>query len=330
MTENVALFPVFDGVRFGYMDRTGQVKIDFRFQEANCFCDGLALVRLPCKGDPEGVQAFIDESGEPVIGPGPPLNFSGRDDWLSMPELGSYSLWEYVDFSEGRALFWDNRLRKMGYVDKTGVLCIPVRFNDAQRFSEGLACVEKSAKRPFFIDRCGRTTAEIDCESASCVLKEGMARFCVRMPEGYRWGYINRDGCQAIPLDDRFRFAYQFSEGLACVVGLDDKCGFIDKCGHVVLPMTYDFASDFSNGNALTIRGSKGHIVDQSGAIIHSLRMDCSNLATGGVAEGVFYLASLFRDGLAWVKMDKKSAGYINHEGVFVWKSPNWPYPRDD
>jgi hypothetical protein len=33
---------------------------------------------------------------------------------------------------------------------------------------------------------------------------------------------------------------------------------------------------------------------------------------------------------LAWVKMDKKSAGYINHEGVFVWKSPNWPYPRDD
>ncbi len=43
-----------------------------------------------------------------------------------------------------------------------------------------------------------------------------------------------------------------FQEGLA-LIELNDKYGFIDKTGNVVIPLQFDYAHDFSEGLAESI-----------------------------------------------------------------------------
>jgi len=90
---------------------------------------------------------------------------------------------------------------KNGFVDSAGHLVIPMIYNSAGNFSEGMAAVsKKSGGRNFF------------------------------------YGYIDRSGKEVIPFS--FESADEFSEGLAAVK-LNGKWGFIDKEGNVVIPYKY-------------------------------------------------------------------------------------------
>ena len=127
---------------------------------------------------------------------------------------------EANDFSDGMALVKTEK--GFGFIDKTGKEAIPCKYDYARDFHEGLACVDDGY---LFIDRTGREV--------------------LRLPK------------DIIPGD--------FSEGLASAVRVGAKRGYIDKCGQVVIPCEYDEVGAFHEGRALVRIGEKSFYIDRAG-----------------------------------------------------------------
>ena len=112
-------------------------------------------------------------------------------------------------------------------------------------------------------------------------------------------GYIDKYDNEVIPMV--YDYAYDFSDGIA-KVGLNSKCGFIDKSGNEVVPIIYDNAGDFSDGIALVELNGKFGYIDKLGNEVIPIKYD--NLGD-------------FDDGLAWAMLNNKQ-GYINKSGNVV------------
>jgi hypothetical protein len=149
-----------------------------------------------------------------------------------------------------------------------------------------------------------------------------------------KWGYINHAG--QFVTRPQFDDAASFSEGLASVAiarkisppekeptlveqllspkpfESPNRYGFINKAGEIVVPTTYNYASDFSGGLAPVCTGDR-----QDGK--------CGYInAAGEVAiEFRFDGAGNFSEGLAPVRVGKKY-GYIDKTGHYVSDKLNW------
>lgn len=156
----VKRYPVCEGGRWGYIDDRGQIAIPMQFLAADVFSEGLADVTLVHEHNEHGIRAFIDTSGEIVIGPGPPQDgYRGYESWRRSFAAGSRSWWTWSDFHDGLARFYDDRACRWGYMDTTGKLTIRPKYTDSSDFSEGLARVSDDENRnipEFIIDKAGR------------------------------------------------------------------------------------------------------------------------------------------------------------------------------
>ena len=83
----------------------------------------------------------------------------------------------------------------------------------------------------------------------------------------------------------------------------NDKYGYIDKTGKVVIEPQYERASDFSEGLAAIAVEKKWGYIDTTGKT---------------VIEPQFDAAGKFTDDLAPVKVEKKT-GYIDKTGKYIW-----------
>ncbi len=104
--------------RFGYIDRSGEVFIEPRFEIAQDFGEGLAAVRRKS----HDLWGFIDRAGKPVISPR--FEQAGR-------------------FSEGLCAVRENGL--WGYINPKGKWVIRPRFAEARQFLEGLAAAREGS-----------------------------------------------------------------------------------------------------------------------------------------------------------------------------------------
>lgn len=97
---------------------------------------------------------------------------------------------------------------KVGFKDQNGKVVIVAKYEIAEDFSEGLACVSLNDK----------------------------------------WGFIDETGKVVIPFmyNSGYGTGSKFSQGLASV-SIDDKYGYIDKTGKTVIPFEYNEAWDFNN-----------------------------------------------------------------------------------
>jgi hypothetical protein len=112
----------------GYIDKTGQVRIEPRFAIARPFREGLAAVR-PTNTNEWG---YIDKTGKIVIQPR----------WLNQDGGPG-------DFHEGLASM-NLSVDRWGFIDKTGKFTIQPRFLIVGNFSDGLAgaCAEDATADP--------------------------------------------------------------------------------------------------------------------------------------------------------------------------------------
>lgn len=94
-----------------------------------------------------------------------------------------------------------------------------------------------------------------------------------------KWGFIDRTGKVIVP--PQFKNAKEFSEGRAGVK-VKDKFGFIDQTGKVVIPIQFDKVREFSEGLAAVEIGRKWGFVDKSGKMVISPRFT----ETGSFHEG--------------------------------------------
>lgn len=145
--------------------------------------------------------------------------------------------------------------KKWGYViDDNWV--VPARFEHAQSFSEGVACV-KLYNKYGFINTTGDLIINYSYDRAYS-FSDGLAAVSVNG----KWGFINKTGEMVIPY--KYDGALSLSEGLAAVA-VNGKWGFIDRFGNCVVPYSYDAANSFADGLAHVLRGNTWGFVDHKG-----------------------------------------------------------------
>ena len=100
----------------------------------------------------------------------------------------------------------------------------------------------------------------VDCREYSYVGPFCDGRAVVCREE--RYGFIDDNGSLVIPL--RYVFASNFREGLA-VVRVNDKFGYVDTTGKMVIKAEFDHAGRFRCGRARVERNGEGFYIDRCG-----------------------------------------------------------------
>lgn len=176
------------------------------------FSEGMALIET------DKSIGFINEQGVEVV-----------------PPDGKY-LWG-GDFSEGMAIVGKKNEKGWrdyaGFINKLGEVIIPLIYQDAKRFGEGLAPVKKDNK----------------------------------------WGFIDKTGKTIIPFDYYNAYTFSCGLANVEKKDSDEfysKSGYIDKKGGIIIPTNYKSVSDFhklSSGYRAFVQDNdnKYHLIDNKG-----------------------------------------------------------------
>jgi len=224
------LFPIVRAAQWGFIDRSGKVRVEPQFAAVLDRETGTALVM-------QGVILFEPEYTRSSSFPKglEPVQFTGpRGKWGYIDPHGLPVIPPQFDraygFSEGVAAVVAGG--HYGYADRMGRMVIAPRYDDAQEFCEGLARITIGDKMGF-INARGDTVLEPELDWAWS-FSEGLAAF--QSSSTHQTGYVDRNG--KIVIDARFNLAGRFREGLA-PAGLPTLFGFIDRRGEVAVPPAY-------------------------------------------------------------------------------------------
>jgi hypothetical protein len=227
------LAPVMLNGKWGYIDKTCYEVIPLKYDTVMHFnqsSQSLAKVRL------NGQWGYIDRTGKEIV----PCRYSEAqlsgelskvksNNTGSVPEtteekVGSNKKYEYTwNFYEGLAKVRFNG--KWGYIDKSKNEIIPVQYDYAWDFNQGLKglALVKLNDKYYYIDTKGDRWKYDEAydftENLAPVMLDG------------KWGYIDRNRNEVIPC--KYDEVKYFSKGLARV-RLNDKWFFIDKTGKYV------------------------------------------------------------------------------------------------
>lgn len=213
-----------------------------------------------------------------------------------IPSVAYYCQGEYPVFSEGLAMMYkfipDDRIDSLavwGYINVSGDVSIPFKYNHAENFNDGVAfanivITEKDGtfieNKNIILDKTGKEHPLSEEYRNIQLFHEGIAivsndlRFC----HG-KWGFIDSLGREITPL--KYDQVWEFSEGLAAVnigaIGCEGgKWGFIDKKGKVVIPIKYDYVGmidggydlfGFQFGKAIVGLGKESFYIDKKGVL---------------------------------------------------------------
>lgn len=103
--------------------------------------------------------------------------------------------------------------------------------------------------------------------------------------ENQRWGFVDAEG--RVVVTPQFIFAGDFHEGLASVrIGRthEFKEGYIDITGRLVIEANLDGSGDFSEGLAVMARGNKYGYIDRNGKSAISPQFEDASAFSQGVA----------------------------------------------
>jgi hypothetical protein len=225
------------GLKWGYIDKSGNFVIQPRFEDAEEFSEGLAAVRVGAEGT--SGWGFIDRSGRIAIGPN----------------------WDHVSsFSRGLAIVRTGNefTGRDRVIDKRGVYVSDLKSGTVVPCGNGLTLVgvtvgwvEGGVKRHYgFVDEFGTYVIKPAFDDAFC-FTEGMAAVRVGDEVLGKWGFIDRTGTFVI--EPRWGFAFPFRDGIATVAhagGVKNKWGAIDRTGLEIIPLQYPEPLHFDDGLA--------------------------------------------------------------------------------
>ncbi|MCL1863707.1 MAG: WG repeat-containing protein [Defluviitaleaceae bacterium] len=306
---------------YGFIDKTGELVIDFQFTWAGCFHDGVAVAR---KGDMVGV---IDTTGQAII-PFIYTSLNSNWDWgrpytngLVVARLGDWQTgvsgvldregntvipFEFASISLGSggsmiATIRDGENRRTGMLNQDGEVIVPFEYNWIGMFREGLAPVNKN-NQVGFINEAGELVIPMI------------------------------DGHVSIRGDDprwmaRWAHHGEFEDGFAVISkavwdGLErwdsNYLGLIDTEGNVILPFEFDMINSFSEGLATVGIGEAINIDEYGwfGDLIYTFGV-IDKSGNFVIPMGEFDSIGVFRDGIAIARRDGQT-GAINRYGNVV------------
>lgn len=303
------LYPVRVGEKWGYIDRTGTIRICPQFTNANRFSEGFAPVKL------RGHTGILDISGKLVC------------------ELDHYSI---LPFQNGRARFRPIENGKFGFLDTDGNTVIPPIYEQAQLdFWEGLVFAKRDDVDCIH-DLSGRVVHTCPRDSMKSGFSHGLAAKADR--EGVI-GYINTDFTWQIR--PQYLYGCVFSENKAYVELGSDERAYIDTIGTVLFQGRFSCGNPFSEGVAAVWTRPGEVFLDAMGQQLFGRTF----LSLGSFREGYatvefqpgrigyidrsgkvvipadFEIAYPFRAGVAQVQMPGEySPSYIDTTGKFIWR----------
>lgn len=234
------LFPTERNGKWGYVDKTGKIKLPFNYSSASYFNAGLAHISFS-----ERSHGFIDKSGKMII----PLDSSYvNNDYYFSDGLCSVQLYTSNQNlrNDGMCL---TCLDDWGFIDKQGKVVIPFTYELVGDFSEGLAGVSDYHDSWGFIDKSNKIVIPINYKSVGS-FKEGLAS----VKRGNKEGFIDKNNQIIIPFE--YENTSYFNEGLADVKK-NKKWGFINKSNQVIVPFDYEYVYGFTEGLAKVKKNDK-------------------------------------------------------------------------
>lgn len=205
---------------------------------------------------------------------------------------------EADNFSEGLAVIKQDG--KYGYITKTGALTIAARFDDALPFHEGHAVVELKGKLGM-INRSGEFIIPAQYEDLGN-LTNGLAYFL----KDSLYGYFDSKGIVRIP--PTFTEAFDYENGKA-IVSKNNFYGLIDQYGTTFIPMKYDDLRPYENQIYLAMSNDYWGLISISGDTILAFEYD--------------YIGKMFCNRALVEKED--SYNYIDPRGNLI--LTNWLIP---
>jgi WG containing repeat len=283
---------------YGYIDRTGKLKIPAQFSEASNFSEGLAVVRIISKEDGKSsLYGYIDKTGKSVIMP--QFTYAGNFSGGLAP----------VDGLDGK-----------GYIDQQGKMVLKLNYASVGEFSEGLAPVsikvkglEYDEQRYGYINRQGKLVIPFKFKTARN-FSQGLA--VAELPNNGARGYINKQGKFTIKIPQLdIYIAGGFHEGMAAVELSSGACSaaayceykYIDRQGKIIFPSKFVSAGAFSAGLAPVATGGGGR---DAGGFYPATNWGFINKQGKFMTDNKLEDAGNFSEGLAKVKINSKY-GYI-------------------
>lgn len=304
------LAPVCLDDKWGYIDRSGNMVIEPQFDEADNFEDGLANVRI---GEyDEARWGCIDVTGKMVIEPlyENKVSFNGRA--LALTVINGKNV--IID-RQGKIVlviqddyycYFTEEFEGCGYIIKVGEQygivnekgwLLEPQFDFILVNGEIALVVQDEAIGA--IKKNGKWLFEPDESVMAYNIDDDLYQITINEKEGL----LDENGWLVEPKYDRIG---DFAEGLASVL-LNDKVGFIDTTGKVVIKPKFELASIFmpsyEDGLAAVGKNGKVGLINKKGEwVIQAIFDDI---------ETPFY------DGMARAVVDEKY-GIINEQGVWV------------
>ncbi len=312
------LFPIEIKGKWGYMNQVGAMVIDPRFDLADDFNEGKAVVAL------NNLPCVINEKGKVIIDTGLYRSIGLFSEGLSyvkdfynhkfyiddngnkIIEL-SDSIYDARPFHHGLAVVgtqFDYHEKKFevdistiafrfAYINKTGKYITPFKFDDADDMQDGIARI-KSGTLFGWIDSTGVEIVKPKFNLLDLFF-ENKAAFSIQG----KWGFVNRSG--EIVIKPVFDLCFDFHDGMAGIM-LNGKYGFINQTGKVIIDAKYDQIQAFSEGKAAVMKDGKWGFINTSGEMVIPFRFDN---------------ASVFSEGMCAVLV-KRHWGFINNNGNLV------------
>ncbi|MES2773942.1 MAG: WG repeat-containing protein [Bacteroidota bacterium] len=205
---------------------------------------------------------------------------------------------------------------KWGFVNRAGKEIIPPKFDSivSDFNKKGMAVISNSGKM-FSIDKTGKITKALNGlpwgkdqdlpwrTSKFAEFFDGVDDFnhgLARVNKNNKAGFINNKGEIVIPLE--YDEIFIFSEGKA-IAKKNKKWGFINEKNETVIPFEYDGLHQFLGGKAPVKLGDKWGYINTAGKVIVPIEYQT--------------VAYRFREGLSLVEKGGKW-GYIDTTGVVV------------
>ncbi len=253
-----------DGISYGYIDKQGNEITPFIYEGAgygtellHFYSEGLARVRRP-----DGLFGFIDLNGNEVIPSKYVFALEFSEGW-AFATTGD--LFEYIDTSGEVVLRLDGYDRqvssfenglavvqkdnKFGAVDKSGALVVPAVYDSMSNFEDnGLAIVEADNKFGA-VDKSG--------ELVIPTIYSGLDFFAKGVGVAYSANskdvLIDTNGNVVFSNEEEYSFFdVPYNDGLSglVIVRKDGKYGYMDASGKLIVPVIYDWATNFKEGLA--------------------------------------------------------------------------------
>ena len=245
----------------GYINNKGEVVIDFKYDSADNFLFGYGVGYIG-----RSKNIVIDKSGNEIINKSYSMLFGpiSKDLFIVVEGVGKgYSI---VDKDENiiiegiaqaginvdglipvkqvaaQGSFWDDG--KWGFIDENGKLVIDYMYDFAGPFVDGLAGVVKDGNIGY-INKNNEFVIEAKYPYKDNTILNNYSCGLVRIYDTDKTVFFDTNGKEAFSMN----YTSDFVEDRSIYRG-NDKEGFIDKTGKIVIDCKYAHASDFSDGLA--------------------------------------------------------------------------------